>query len=151
MPLDTVILLGNITEGHAAIAPVVAEFDWSLECAADLEGLARICSRKEVVAVLMDLTALDLTWRKAIPAVHNIAPRALPILCHRFSDAVDWTEASAAGAFHQLSLPLHPGELRQSLGFVWAEKNKRFQVIPLTKDERRRIRKSAAASGRRSG
>src|SRR5262245_38467732 len=149
MPLETVVLLGQ--DGQPAMAPLVAEFGWSFESSADLDGLAHLCSQREVVTVLMDPGALHLTWRQAISAVKGIAPRALPILCHRFSDAVDWPEASSAGAFHQLSLPLNLGELRQSLGFVWAEKNKRFQVIPLTKEERGRMRKSAAASSRRSG
>jgi DNA-binding NtrC family response regulator len=151
MARETIVVLGNITNGHAAMEPLLSEFNWSLENALTLDGLADICSRQDVVAVLVDPAVVELPWKQAISAVQEAAPRALPILCHRFSEAIDWTEASAIGAFHLLGLPLDLGELRQSLGFVWAEKNKRRHVISLTAHERSRLRKSPTAGARGSG
>jgi len=147
MPRETIVILGNLMNGHLALGPLLSEFEWSIESTPTLDGLAGICSRRDVAAVLVDPAVLELPWKRAIAAVQEVAPRALPVLCHRFSSAIDWPEASAAGAFHLLGLPLNLGELRQSLGFVWAEKNKRSPVIPLTGDERSRLRKSATAGG----
>jgi hypothetical protein len=151
MPSETIVVLGNLTNGQAALDALLCEFDWSLENTLTLDGLAGICSQQDVVAVLIDPAVLELPWKHAISAVQKAAPRALPILCHRFSHAIDWTEASATGAFHLLGLPLNLGELRQSLGFVWAERNKRFHVIPLTAHERLRLRETATAGARGSG
>ncbi len=149
MAQEAIAVLGNPTNGRAAVDSLLAEFEWSIEHTLTVDGLAEVCAHRDVVAVLIDPEVLDLSWRRAIAAVQEVAPRALPILCHRFSSAIDWTEASAAGAFHMLSLPLNLGELRQSLGFVWAEKNKRSHVIPLNGEERARLRGNAkrAASG----
>jgi len=147
MPRETIVVLGNLMKGHMALEPLLSEFEWSIESTLTLDGLAGICARRDVVAVLVDPAALELPWKRAIAAVQEVAPRALPILCHRFSNAIDWPEASAAGVFHLLGLPLNLGELRQSLGFVWAEKNKRSPVIALTGDDRSRLRKTAGAGG----
>lgn len=140
MAQEAIAVLGNPTNGRAAMESLLAEFDWSVENTLTVDGLAEICARRDVVAVLIDPAVLELSWQPALAAVQAVAPRALPILCYRFSSAIDWNEASAAGAFHMLSLPLDLGELRQSLGFVWAEKNKRLHVIPLTGEERSRVR-----------
>jgi DNA-binding NtrC family response regulator len=143
MAQTAIAVLGDLTSGRAALEPLLAEFDWSAENTLTLDGLAEICSSQPVVAVLLDPEVLDLPWKQAIAAVQQVAPKALPILCHRVSDAIDWTEASAAGAFHLLGLPLDLSELRQSLGFVWAEKHKQSRVIPLSEDERSKLRGNA--------
>ena len=149
MPPETIVVIGNMTNGHPLLESVFLEFEWSTEATSTLDGLADIYSRSDVLAVLMDPAALDLPWRQALAAVQRTAPRALPILCHRFSDAVDWTEAANAGAFNLLGLPLNVSELRQSLGFVWAEKNKRPQVIPLPEERSRPQSGSRRNSGAR--
>jgi DNA-binding NtrC family response regulator len=136
MPPETIVVLGNMIDGHPSLEPVFLEFEWSIQTTLSLDGLADLSSQLDVLAVLVDPALLDLPWKQTLAAVQRAAPRALPILCHRFSDAIDWTEAANAGAFHLLGLPLNTSELRQSLGFVWAEKNKRPQVIPLTPEER---------------
>src|ERR1022692_3236845 len=109
MAQETIAVLGNMTNGHA-MESLLAEFEWSREDTLTLEGLADICSRQDVVAVLIDPAVLELPWKRAILSVQEAAPRALPILCHRFSNAIDWTEASTAGAFHLLGLPLDLSE-----------------------------------------
>jgi len=142
MPRELVVILGDLAGGHTAL-PVAAEFGWALETVASLDGLSGVSSQADVVAVLVDPSVLNLPWEGAISAVQQVAPESLPILCHRFSTAIDWPSASAGGAFHVLGLPLSAGELRQSLGFVWAEKSKRPQIIPLDTEERSRRAKRA--------
>ena len=119
MAQEAIAVLGNPTNGRAAMESLLAEFEWSVENILTVDGLAEVCTRRDVVAVLVDPAVLELSWQRALAAVQAVAPRALPILCDRFSSAIDWSEASSAGAFHMLSLPLDLGELRQSLGFVW--------------------------------
>lgn len=151
MRRETVVLLGNLTNGRVDLANALSEFEWSVESTLNLEGLADISSRQNVAVVLIDPAALELPWRRAVSAVQKVAPGAFPILCHRFSNVIDWMEASAVGVFHLLGLPLNPDELRQSLGFVWAERNKRFHVIPMAEDERSRLRKRSSAGAHASG
>jgi hypothetical protein len=145
MTREAVVILGNGAAGQPGLDGLVAGFDWSLEKTATLEGLMDISARKDVVAVLVDSSAVELPWKQAISAVREVVPGALVILCHRFSNTIDWVEAAAAGAYHLLGLPLGSGEFRQSLGFVWASKNKPIHVIPLTDHDRSRVRKSGAA------
>ena len=144
MSQETVILLGHVS-GRKSIERLLAEFGWALESATTMGGLTRIGSRSDVVAVLIDPVAIELPWKRALAAVRREAPHALPVLCHPFSDPIEWTEASAEGAFHLLGLPLNLSELRQSLGFVWAERNQRAnKVVALDSGDRSRLRKDRA-------
>ncbi len=151
MARETVVLLANGEIGQPQLERLLSEFDWALEKVATLRGLADINARGDVVAVVVDPAAVELPWRQAISVVRALTPKALPIVCHRVSDAIDWVEAAAAGAFDLLCLPFDSGEFRQSLGFAWASKNKPFQLIQTAEQERRRLRKSAAAGARDSG
>ena len=140
-----IVVLGHgiATQG---LDPILCGFDWTPETTASLEALAKIGARPDVVAVMVEPAAINLPWKQAVAAVQEKLPNACIILCNRFSDDIDYAEASAAGAFLLLHLPLQVGELRQSLGFVWAAKNKRLHVIPTDPAERSRLSKSAAAA-----
>lgn len=70
-------------------------------------------------AVLFVPKSLSLPWDRALRVILEAAPRALPILSHRFAEVVDWPQVAEAGAFHSLQLPLNLREARQTLGFVW--------------------------------
>jgi hypothetical protein len=131
MRSQAILALGAAAAAESALMPVVDEFGWRLLTASTLEDLASVAARNDVIAVLIEPAAVNLSWKQAISAVRAVLPKALPILCHRFSENVDGAEASASGAFHLLGIPFKNGELRQSLGFVWAATNKRFHVMPL--------------------
>ncbi len=103
-----------------ALDQLVAEFGWSLKQARDLRQLPELKAHHKVVAVLFDPRDLALPWDTALRAILDAAPGALPIVCHGFSDAIDWPTVAEAGGFHSLFLPFSLSELRQSLGFVWA-------------------------------
>ena len=145
MARQRVVVFGNGIAEHPRLAPLIREFNWTPETLTSLDRFAKLNSRREVVAALVEPAAMDLPWKQAIAAVRKAAPFAFIILCHRFSYSIDWAEASAEGAFNLLNLPLDLDELRQSLGFVWAAKNKRFHVIPADVGERARLRKRGAA------
>lgn len=91
--------------------------------------LVKLGARHNAVVVLIHAAEVNLPWKQTLAAVRRAAPEAAIILCHRFSEAIDGAEASAEGVFSLLHLPLDLGELRQSLGFVWAAGKKRPHVI----------------------
>jgi hypothetical protein len=135
MMRGTVVLLGSLPAGRVPLSDTAAEFGWSLDTVADVDGLQELNGRRQVVAVLFDPKASqDLSEEThvghAIHSVRSAAPDAFLIACQKFSDPIPWPELASQGAFHSLSLPLHASELRNSLGFVWAAR-RRHSVIPL--------------------
>lgn len=137
MTYRTVALLGNISVDRLKLDSLVAELGCSLKRAEGFDQLRRLSINEQVVAVLVDANALHLSWIEALEFVLKAASRALPIVCHRFSDRICWPELAAAGAYHALPLPLDPGEVRQSLGFVLAAKNHHSRnVVPLLSADR---------------
>jgi DNA-binding NtrC family response regulator len=117
----TVVLLGDLPVERTAFDVFVTQLGWSLQKAASFRCLEEM-SDDNVVAVLFDANTLGVSWAEALKLVLDAAPSALPIVCHRFSETMEWPELAAAGAFHSLPLPLDPGEVRQSLGFAWSAK-----------------------------
>jgi hypothetical protein len=47
------------------------------------------------------------------------------VVCHGFSEPIDWPALRDAGAFDALWLPLKEDEVRRSLGFVWEAEKRR--------------------------
>ncbi len=117
MSNGTLILLGNLAS-HA-LDNAIVRFPWSLEEADGFGHLRDLHCQRKLVAVLFEPYTFGLTWNEALKSVREAAPTALPIACHRFSDAIDWPQLAEGGAFHALRLPLDERELRQSFGFVW--------------------------------
>ena len=151
MARQKIVMVANSVVARSEFASILAEFDWTLETATSLDALARIGANGDVAAVVIEPAIINLPWKQALAAVQETVPQALIILCHGFSHTIDSVEASAAGAFHLLRLPFHLGEVRQSIGFVWAAKNRRIHVMPSDATERSRLRKRAAAGHGRSG
>jgi len=116
----------------APVRDLVEEFGWCLDSAPDLDHLRNLASRSRVVAVMLDARALGMSWDHALESVRKIAPRALPIVCHRFSEDIEWPELVDAGAFHALPVPFDLSEVRQSLGYVSAASLQRHSEKPLS-------------------
>jgi DNA-binding NtrC family response regulator len=136
----TVVLLGNISVELLKLDSLIAEFGWVLKRAAGFGRLRDLSNDDHVIAVLFDANALHLSWIEALNSVQEAASSALSIVCHRFSDRINWPELAEAGAYHALRLPLDECELRQSLGFVCAAKNHHVRnVIPLRPVDRAKI------------
>jgi DNA-binding NtrC family response regulator len=125
MSQETVIVLGNLLTGLTAISSMAARYGWAVEPVSDLKRLAAAAADHPVVAVLLDAPSLGVTWLQAVESVRKIAPRALPIICHRFSEDIEWPELADAGAFHAVPVPFDVNEVRQSLGFVAAASQSR--------------------------
>jgi hypothetical protein len=116
----SIILLGDFSEDRQTLDSVASEFGWSLESIPDLNSWHTINPDRRVAAILFDAKTFGLSWKFAVRTVLEAAPEALPIVCYRFSEKIDWPELASAGAFHALVLPFDESEVRQSLGFVWA-------------------------------
>ncbi len=112
---ETVVLFGNFAAQHPLLDQVATQFGWSIKNTKNISRLRDLSVKGNVVAVLSDLTLLGESWSRALQAVRDAAPRAFPIVCQRFSDTIPWPELAEAGAFHSISLPLNPCEVRQSL------------------------------------
>lgn len=128
MAQGTVALVGSFSVENLALDLLVAEFGWSFKQAPTLRRLAELNVGDNLVTVLFSPQNLALPWDQALRAILDSAPRALPILCHRFADAIDWPQVAEAGAFHSLLLPFDVHEIRQSLGFVSAAKVRQADV-----------------------
>jgi len=137
MTQGTVVLAGSLPVEHLALDLLVGEFGWSLNQASSLRSLAELNADYNVVAVLFSLRSLALPWEQALRGILDAAPKALPILCHGFADAIDWPQVAEAGGFHSLLLPFTWGEIRQSLGFVW-EARYRAAATPILQQPRPR-------------
>lgn len=141
---NTLVVLGNL--GSRALDQAITGFPWSLEDADGFRHLRDLDRERKVVAVLFEPYTFDLTWNEALKSVREAAPTALPIACHRFSDAIDWPQLADGGAFHALRLPLDERELRQSLGFVWtALRQEPLKLAPRSTEKLRVHRRSHSA------
>ncbi len=137
MTHGTVVLIGDLAFETRALNRLVTEFGWSLEVVAGLDQLRELSAPGGSIAILFDAKSLGLSWDQALPLIRQIDSQALLIPCHRFSDVVNWRELADAGAFHALALPLDPGEVRQSLGFIWSARFRRAaNVLSLRRAEK---------------
>jgi hypothetical protein len=137
MAHGTIVFLGGPQIETAALDHLVPEFGWSLEIAADLDGLRALSAARSLVAVLFDAEGLALPWQRALKLVRDAASPALPIPCHHLSDRVNWPELAESGAFHALALPFDHSEVRQSLGFVSdARRRRSANVLSISPLER---------------
>ena len=114
----TVAMAGIPEVDEALLSRLAKEFGWSFGRVQGIPEVARLNAGTELVAVLFSPQGLGLPWEQALKAVQEAAPLALPIVCHRFAEQIEWPEFAEAGVFHALRLPLHLSEVRQSLGFV---------------------------------
>lgn len=120
MTQGTVVLLGDFPLDSAPLTGLIQEFGWTIEIAPGLNEIRGLDGVRRPVAILFDAQSLGLSWRDALRTIREIDSRALLIICHRFSDVVNWSELADAGAFHALAMPFDLGEVRQSLAFIWA-------------------------------
>ena len=149
MPSGTVVLFGDLPVERQALEPLIAEFGWSLTEVRSIRDLTQANCDHNVIAVLFDPQTLCLPWDRVLHSILDAAPRTLPILCHRFAEAIDWPQVAEAGAFHSLQLPLNQREVRQSLGFVWSVK-RHSTARHIRRDPKGAVSEQAQESGARA-
>src|SRR5436190_7354321 len=122
MPCETVVVLGNISVEYLELDSLVAQLGCSLKRATSLDQLCDLSVHEQVAVVLLDANTLQISWNEALGVVRKAASAALPIVCHRSSERINWPMLAEAGAYHALLLPLNSDEVRQSLGFALVAK-----------------------------
>ena len=122
-----VVVLGNLPVERSWFERLAKQNGWSFERAENLSRLQSLGAAK-IVGVLFDPKDVHQDWRHALKAVAHAAPRALPIICRRFSEGVHGPEIGEPGAFHLLHYPFAMDEVRQSLGFA-REAQRRRQLV----------------------
>lgn len=147
MTHSTVIFLGNAGPGIDGLEATVCEFGWTLETAADLDKLRALSEERTVIAIIFDSRSLDLRAEDALRRIRSLDSEALLIPCLRFSDSANWPDLAEAGAFHAISLPFSPGEVRQSLAFVWSARLRRTaNVVPIGRSKKAESAKAAISA-----
>ena len=138
MPCEIVVIFGNISVENLELDSLVAQFGCSFRKVTSFDELRDLCIHEPVAVVLIDRNTLKISWNEALGVLRKAASTALPIVCHRFSERIDWPVLAEAGAYHALLLPLNSGEVRQSLGFALAAKKRHPEnVVPLRSAERK--------------
>ena len=128
-------LVGDLHIDRQALDLIAADFHWSVKQFRTIYELAQ-ANDNNLIAVFFDPKSLSLPQERALRVVLEAAPGALPILCHRFAEAVDWPQLAEAGAFHSLRFPLDLREARQTLGFVWEAKRRTATFTARVRDNR---------------
>lgn len=124
-----------------AVRNVGRSFGWVVDTAEDLNAVcAAQFSRKTAALLFHRDTFGDCSWPDAVRLLVRALPEVRLIVCHKFTDSINWPELCEAGAFHSLWLPFKEDEVRRSFGFVWeanrrraesAEKNPHHGNIPV--------------------
>jgi len=69
MTRGSIVLVGSLPVENLALDLLFAEFDWAIENAPSLDGLAKLNRKRNLVAVLFNPQDLALTWEKALQSV----------------------------------------------------------------------------------
>ena len=118
MPMQPAIVTVGTLPIDDRLRSLARSFGWWLFRVAEAHQVQAAGNAVDVVAILFEPREVASSWQEALKIVRSAAPRALPVVCHRFSDWLPWHELAAAGAFHELWLPFDVREVRQSWGFV---------------------------------
>lgn len=120
-----IAFLGRLPLPNDELRCAAQSFGWRVLRVEDQGELQSMNRMEEVVAVLFPAEPADLSWRRVLDQIREAAPQARPIVCHPIAGQASWTEFARAGVFHAINLPFKCSEIRQSLGFVWANPGER--------------------------
>ncbi len=145
---NILVMPGSDRRRHPALHDIAADFGWTVEVTNNLSAVAAAQSSLRTVAALFCQDALGpgYSWLETIGRLKSALPKTRLVVCHGFSERIDWPELSDAGAFHELWLPLQDNEARLCLGFVW-EAEKRLantapaQIVPVPALEKTQLEK----------
>jgi hypothetical protein len=120
MPKNIVMMPGSNRDHHQPLHAVAADFGWTVDVTNDLSAVAAAQSHRTTVAAFFCHDALGPghSRMETIRLMGLALPKVNLVVCHGFSETIDWPELSDAGAFHELWLPLRENEVRLCLGFV---------------------------------
>jgi hypothetical protein len=114
-----VVFLGDFQNDRLLLDEVDGHLGWRFCQVPTSEALANLIPPlSSVTAVYLDQVS-EKNLAEELSAIRNCVPEARIVVCYPLRSPVMAEELVSAGAFHSLPKPLHMGELKQSLGFVW--------------------------------
>lgn len=131
---ENVILMTRADKDrHTILHTLAADFGWTVKVTSDLSAVTAAQANCMTAAVFFCHDALGPGYsrQETIRLLRAALPQARLVVCHGFSETIDWPELSDAGAFHELWLPLQENEVRLCLGFV-REDQKRIAAAAVT-------------------
>ena len=133
MTENVILMTGADKDRHTILHAVAADFGWNVEVTSDLSAVAAAQANCMTAAVFFCQDAMGPNYSRLemIRLIRAALPQARLVVCHGFSETIDWPELSDAGAFHELWLPLQENEVRLCLGFV-REDQKRIAAGAVT-------------------
>jgi DNA-binding NtrC family response regulator len=115
---NLIVLPGMARFDLQTLRPAAEEFGWDVKTVHDLNSAAATANDR-TAALLFHCSAIGAsTWVEAVQTVKKALPKVSLVVCHGFSEPVDWPALCEAGAYHALWLPLKENEVRKSFGFV---------------------------------
>ena len=129
---NIIVAPGSAPVNLQCLGCAAAEFGWTVKFAQSVLQAAS-GNVSEIAAIILHKSAVgeDCSWPEAILHVKSVLPGVACIVCHGFSEPIDWPALSAAGAFHAVWLPLRQSEIRKSLGFVSEARQRLASPIPM--------------------
>jgi len=116
---NIIVMSGLVRVDLETLRGVSQEFGFTLNPAHYVsEAAQNVTPDTDEVFFHRSAFGLDCSWADAVREVSSTFPDIPAIICHGFSEPIDWPALCAAGAFHAVWLPLKEAEARKSLGFV---------------------------------
>jgi DNA-binding NtrC family response regulator len=128
MSKPLVVFLGDFKDEHVPWDELSGHLGWRFLRSATLDTISEVREHGEVPAVYLDYREGSCVAR-SLAAIKSRVPNARVVVCYPMSAPVMADELVAAGAFHSVPRPLHLGELKQSLGFVWEAWSRRARRL----------------------
>jgi hypothetical protein len=123
---NIIVMPGSACFDLRVLHDVARGFGWAIEMADDIRKVAGMQAHWRTTAVLFHREAFgSCSWLDALRLMRFALPEVRPVVCHGFSESIDWPALSDAGAFHSLWLPPKEDEVRRSLGFIWQAEQRR--------------------------
>lgn len=141
---ETIVVMLEDPSDVAGLTATAAEMGWRTEIVREPAAV------EHAIAVFVDRSFIepDCSWPEAVRRMRNTLPASHIVVCHGFSEAIDWEELADAGAFHALALPLKPNEVHQSLGFLLEAENRDAETArPVDISSGERFRKAPGRLG----
>lgn len=130
LPGHMIVMPGSRHSDFSNVHLIASEFGWNVTVAKGLDQAVEAHRSSETAGVLFHRDALGLRpWPEALHSLKAALPGAHLIPCCGFSERIDWSALSDAGAFHVLAFPLRDSEVRQSFGFLWQAAQRSTAVL----------------------
>ena len=115
-----IVICGQSQHEAVRWAALAAEFGFELEFVPDISALCEIPNAHTISSVFVNFAEHADSAAALSSQIRQFVPNARLILAKPMASSLTPSDLIDTGVFHSLSHPIHPGEMRQSLGFLWS-------------------------------